>query len=170
MRRSPFVDAFAHHAWATLRLIDTCLELDPEQLATEVPGTYGSVLATMRHIVGADSWYLFDLTGDPARRVEADRMDLRELREVMGGDGAAWSELLARDPDPDEIVHEVDEDDGFERDAPIGLRLAQALHHGSEHRSQICTALTTIGIEPPSLDVWDYGLASGRSGEVLPAS
>jgi uncharacterized damage-inducible protein DinB len=170
MRRSPLVDAFAHHVWATLRLIDTCLELDPGQVATELPGTYGSILDTMRHIVGGDSWYLFDLTGDHARRVEAEPMDLRELRGVMEADGVAWSELLARDPDPDEVVHEVDEEDGFERDAPIGLRLAQALHHGSEHRSQICTALTTIGVEPPSLDVWDYGLASGRSVEVMPAS
>jgi uncharacterized damage-inducible protein DinB len=36
------------------------------------------------------------------------------------------------------------------------------VHHGTDHRSQICTALTTLGIEPPSIDVWDYGEQDGR--------
>ena len=168
MTRSLVADAFEHHAWATQRLIDVCLELTPEQLETSVPGIYGSIIATMRHTVGADSWYLFDLTGDPGRRIEEDGMDLGQLRAVMEADRAAWSQLLARDPDGDEVVHEVDEEDGFERDAPIGLRLAQALHHGSEHRSQICTVLTNLGIEPPSIDVWDYGVSTGRSVERMP--
>ena len=32
MSRSLVDDAFAHHVWATLRLIDTCLVLTGEQL------------------------------------------------------------------------------------------------------------------------------------------
>jgi len=51
MGRSPIDEAFAHHVWATLRLIDGC-ELSPEQLEAAVPGTYGSILETMRHLVG----------------------------------------------------------------------------------------------------------------------
>ena len=113
--------------WATLRVIDACLELSPEQLETAVPGTYGSILDTVRHLVGADSWYLFDLTADPARRIEGWQMDLGRLRDAMEADGPAWSALLVGDPDPEVLVHEVDEDDGFERDAPIGIRLSQAL-------------------------------------------
>jgi uncharacterized damage-inducible protein DinB len=70
--------------------------------------------------------------------------------------------LLATGPDPDLVVTEVDEDDGFERDAAMGIRLAQALHHGTDHRSQICTALTSLGVEPPSIDVWDFGADTGR--------
>jgi uncharacterized damage-inducible protein DinB len=57
-------------------------------------------------------------------------------------------------------------DDGSETHAPLGVRLAQAIHHGTDHRSQICTALTTLGIEPPWIDVWDYAEAVGRSREV----
>jgi len=44
-------DAFAHHVWATMRLIDACLPLSPDQLASGVPGTYGSILETMRHLI-----------------------------------------------------------------------------------------------------------------------
>jgi hypothetical protein len=54
MTRSDLSDAFAHHVWATLRLLDVCQELGPEQLETAVPGTYGSILDTMRHLVAAD--------------------------------------------------------------------------------------------------------------------
>ena len=170
MSRYPLEDAFAHHAWATVRLIDACTVLTPERLAAAVPGTYGSILDTMRHLVGADSWYLFDLTGDAARCIEEGEMDLGHLRAAMQDDGEAWLLLLGDHPDPDTVVHEVDESDGFERDAPIGIRLAQALHHGTDHRSQVCTALTNLGVDPPSIDVWDFGLDTGRTVESPPTS
>jgi len=57
-------------------------------------------------------------------------------------------------------------DDGSESHAPRGIRLAQAIHHGTDHRSQICTALTSLGIEPPLIDVWDYGETQGRVSQV----
>jgi uncharacterized damage-inducible protein DinB len=41
------------------------------------------------------------------------------------------------------------------------------LHHGTDHRSQVCTALTTLGVEPPAIDVWDYGVEAGRVVETL---
>jgi uncharacterized damage-inducible protein DinB len=52
----------------------------------------------------------------------------------------------------------------------VGIRLAQALHHGSDHRSQICTILTSIGIEPPDIDVWAFAWSDGRLVEVPPPS
>ena len=171
MSRTLLEDAFEHHVWATLRLIDTCLTLSPSELERAVPGTYGTILDTQRHLVGSDSWYLFEITGDRARRIEEDLMDLPELRSAMERDGEAWSALLAQDPDPDAVLKDVDENDGYERDAPIGIRLAQALHHGTDHRSQICTTLTSLGVEPPGIDVWNFGVEVGRVVDVqLPRS
>ncbi|MGZ8651378.1 MAG: DinB family protein [Actinomycetota bacterium] len=169
MSPSPLDDAFAHHIWATLRLIDACLTLTPEQLNAPVPGTYGSILDTMRHSVGGDTYYLSHLTGDPARDINTEHMDLRELRAAMEADERTWIELLAQDLDPNAVVKDVDEE-GYERDATIGIRLAQALHHGSDHRSQICTALTMLGIEPPFIDVWAFGAETGRVVEIPPTS
>jgi uncharacterized damage-inducible protein DinB len=161
-------EAFGHHVWATTRLIDACFELSPEQLETALPGTYGSILETMRHLVGSDAWYLFDITGDRHRRIEAESMDLTALRAEMEADGASWSRFLAEDPAPGAVLKEVDESDGFEREATIGIRLAQALHHGTDHRSQICTALTSLGIEPPGIDAWNFGLTDGSVAETYP--
>jgi uncharacterized damage-inducible protein DinB len=165
MSRSLLGDPFAHHVWATVRLLDTCLALSPEQLEADVPGTYGSILATMRHLVGADSSYLFALTDGRIPAIDEDQMDLPELRTVMEGNGAAWSSLLTQDLDPDVIVVRQ-RDDGSESHAPMGVRLAQALHHGTDHRSQICTALTTLAVEPPAIDVWDFAEQDGRLVEV----
>ena len=169
MSKSLLEDAFAHHVWATLRVVDACLELNPEQLGTAVPGTYGSILDTMRHIVGADSSYLFVASGERSPLIDEDHMDLPELRAAMEGHGDAWSRLLGEDPDPDAVLVRR-RDDGSETHAPMSIRLAQALHHGTDHRSQICTALTALGMEPPAIDVWDFGVQDGRVVEIVPTS
>ncbi|MGI8617230.1 MAG: DinB family protein [Actinomycetota bacterium] len=169
MTKSLMGDAFAHHVWATLRVIDECLALSPEQLETAVPGTYGSILDTVRHTVGADSSYLSVLSGGRIPLIDEDHMDLPELRTVMESYGAAWSGVLDDDLDPDAVL-ERHRDDGSETHAPVSIRLAQALHHGTDHRSQICTALTTLGVEPPAIDVWDFGVQDGRVVEIPPTS
>jgi uncharacterized damage-inducible protein DinB len=165
MSRPVMEDAFGHHVWATLRLVDVCASLSPEQLEAAVPGTYGSILDTVRHLVGSDSWYLFAITGDRAHRIDEDHMDLPELRAAMEGHGAAWTSVLPQGLDPDAVIV-TRRDDGSETRTTMGNRLAQALHHGTDHRSQICTALTTLGMEPPGIDVWDFGALDDRVVEV----
>jgi uncharacterized damage-inducible protein DinB len=167
MSVSPFRDAFDHHVWATLRLIDTCAELPGERLAASTVGVYGSILDTFRHIVAADSSYLYALTGGAVELIDEEDMQLPELRSLTERYGEDWSELLAQDPDPDAVVVRR-RDDGSETHAPVSIRLAQAVHHGSDHRSQIRTILTSIGIEAPAIDVWSYALAAGRSEERYP--
>ena len=166
MSRSLLTDAFEHHSWATLRLLDVCLALDDAQLATSVPGTYGSILETLRHLVGADNGYLFRCSGERTPLIDEEGMDVAQLRDAMAGDAESWRELIARgDLDPDTDIMRRN-DDGSEFHAPLGIRLAQVLHHGTDHRSQVCTALTSLGIEPPLIDVWDFGEAEGRVAEV----
>jgi uncharacterized damage-inducible protein DinB len=165
-------DAFAHHVWATLRVIDACVGLRPEQLETTAPGTYGSIIGTMRHLVGADSWYLFRTSGErttPIADGDEEKMDLPALRAAMEAHGAVWPTVLAADPDPNTIIV-TRREDGSETHAPMSIRIAQALHHGSDHRSQICTALTTLGIEPPAIDLWDFGSDNGSVTEIPPTS
>jgi uncharacterized damage-inducible protein DinB len=170
MSSSFMEDAFAHHVWATLRVVDTCLELSPQQLETVVPGTYGSILDTLRHLIGSDSWDLFVATGDRASLIREDDMDLSELRAAMESHGPGWSRLLAGDLDPHSMLDEVDPNDGYERHIAMGIQLAQVLHHGTDHRSQVCTALTALGVQPPTIDVLQFGMQVGRVVEITPAS
>ena len=85
MTRSLLADAYGHHVWATLTLLDVCLELDDKQLATDVPGTYGSILAIARHTVGADYGYLYALTGGTYPEIDEDSMSMADSAR---GDGA----------------------------------------------------------------------------------
>ena len=163
-------DAFAQHVWATLRLVDACLALSPQQLDTSVPGTYGSILDTLRHCVGSDAWDLFVATGDRGTIIEEEDMTLPELRAAMESHGPAWSQLLGQDLDPDAVLTEVDEDDGYTRTVAMGIQLAGALQHGTDHRSQVCTVLTSLGVEPPTIDVLEFGAQQGRVVEITPAS
>ncbi len=169
MSRSPLADAFDHHVWATLRLVDACLALSPEQLEGTAAGTYGSILDTMRHIVGSDSWYLYRIGGERTPLIDEDQMGLAELRAIMERNGREWSRIVREDFDPDAMIV-TRRDDGSETHAPLGIRIAQVLHHGTDHRSQICTVLTTLGVEPPGIDVWDYGEQAGRTMELSPTS
>lgn len=163
--RSLLADAFAHHVWATVRLIEACEPLSAEQLATTVPGTYGSILETMRHLVAADRGYLELLSDGALPFVEEAALDMSAMRAVMEADGPVWQSLLERDPDPERVVTRHRED-GSQSRAPLGIRLAQVVHHGTDHRSQICTALTTLDIEPPEIDAWAFAWAEGRLVEV----
>jgi uncharacterized damage-inducible protein DinB len=165
MSRPILADAFGHHTWATLRLLDACLPLSDEQLGTTVPGTFGSILDTLRHLVGADRSYLELLSGGRVSDIDEKDMDLAALRTVIERNGPLWAEVVAGELDPDTMLvrHRAD---GSESHAPLGIRLAQVIHHGTDHRSQVCTALTSLGITPPDIDAWDYADSQGRLAEV----
>jgi uncharacterized damage-inducible protein DinB len=161
MTTSLLGEAFAHHVWATERLIDACDGLTPEQLRAPAPGTYGSIIDTLRHLVASDSWYLsFFREGAPTVDEEAER-SLAELRSTITSNGATWTQVLAGELDADADVAEVG--DGWTFHAPLGLRLAQVVQHGTDHRSQVCTALTSVGMTPPEIDLWSFGEATGRT-------
>ncbi len=164
MTTSVITELVAHNIWATQVLIDACAALTDEQLRTPAPGTYGSIIHTFRHLVGADGWFLSFFRETPAPIEEDGDQSLAELRVAMTTNGAAWLELLAADPDPDKDT--VEHGEGWDFHAPVSLRLAQVAHHGTDHRSQICTALTSFGIEPPGIDLWNYGEANDRTRAV----
>ncbi|MDH3306910.1 MAG: hypothetical protein OEO77_05280 [Acidimicrobiia bacterium] len=167
--RSVLADAFEHHVWATLRLIGICQSLSSDHLGSEVPGTFGSIIETFRHLVGADVSYHSAISGGNVARFDASEMGLAALASVMERNGPAWAAVLDEDLDPEQMVIRI-RDDGSESHAPLGVRLAQALHHGTDHRSQICTALTNRGITPPAIDVWDYAEHDGRLQDLPPPS
>ena len=163
MTKSILTHAFAHHAWANERIFEACGSLGSAQLMAPVPGTYGPIIAILHHLVDADAFYLRVLTGkdDFVYIDENSRFSVDELSAFSKQHEAAYAGYLdtATDPDQDVIEH----GEGFEFHAPLGVRLGQVLHHGTDHRSQICTALTGLGITPPLIDSWDYAEAKGLS-------
>jgi uncharacterized damage-inducible protein DinB len=158
-------DAIAHHIWANERVLDACAGLTPEQLSAPMLGTYGPIIDTLRHIVQADSYYLLIFTDGRVPQIDEDeKPSLDELRAANKTFGREYTALIGGPLDPD--ADTVRRGEGWEFHAPVGLRLAQVVHHGTDHRSQVCTALTSLGIEPPEIDLWAYGEAVGRTRDV----
>jgi uncharacterized damage-inducible protein DinB len=164
MTRTCFFDLARHHVWATETLLDFCATLDDATLLAVVPGTYGSILDTLRHLVDSDVSYIYRLTGawdTHPWRDDVD-VDIPTLRERTGIAGAALIEFLDGPWDVDKIGVGYG-DGGAIFEIPAGVFLTQTFHHANEHRAHVCTALGSIGIEPPETSAWAYSMASERS-------
>jgi uncharacterized damage-inducible protein DinB len=156
------LEAFRHNSWATRQLLAFCRDLSEEQLAASATGTYGSIRATFNHLVLSDGRYLRRLAGGaPAWVDRPDDADLDELAARAEQAGQLWERLLSEPVDAEGVV--VVDDGALEVRA--GVIVAQALHHGNAHREQICAILTSLGIEPPDIQSWEYAWATGRIWE-----
>jgi uncharacterized damage-inducible protein DinB len=80
---------------------------------------------------------------------------------MMFEEADGWARYIATDPETDAGLWRHWSDEMSVR-ATVGVRLAPALLHGTDHRSQARTALTLAGDEPPQVDVWAHGEGVGR--------
>jgi uncharacterized damage-inducible protein DinB len=145
---------FRHHLWSNLRLFDACLTLTGEQLNHSDPGTYGSIRATLIHLVRAEEWYLFLLTDQKGPTPESDaQTPLVKLKERVRQSGMMLLQVI-ENVQPDKLVN-VGE--GKEAEfIPKRVFLLQAIHHAHEHRTQVATLMGQLGIEPPAISGWSY--------------
>jgi uncharacterized damage-inducible protein DinB len=153
----PLVALFRHNLWANLRLLDACAALDEQQLAATVPGTFGTIYDTLGHIVRAEQGYLRRLSGrepeHPLRR--EDTPDIATLHFHAQNTGGGLIEVAAN-VQPSDAKFVKWDIEGQDRTVPDGILLAQVINHATEHRAQIMTILTQLGIEPPELSGWAY--------------
>jgi hypothetical protein len=86
-----------------------------------------------------------------------DGAPLADLRSQLRENRARWAEAL------DELeagtlhasIHH--HQGGYPDTGPAeGLLLLQAIHHGNDHRTQICSTLGALGEEVPELDGWAF--------------
>jgi uncharacterized damage-inducible protein DinB len=156
-------DAFAHEAWANGALLTFCEDLTPDQLRATTTGAYGPIIETIRHHLDAAAWYQHRLGLERLDWEERDvpTADLRELRRRADVVASRWELVFAGPVDPERVI-DTEPDVVPPEHIRSGVYLAQVLNHGSEHRGQVCTIISTLGIQPPELDVWGYAYATGR--------
>jgi len=152
----PLSEAFQHHTWATERLIRHLRDLPEAALSATTTGVYGEVLATLSHLLDADGRYLSYLEGmpPPPKSGPDPTRSLDMLADQLRDQAVRWRVVLARVADLDVTIPA--RGDRPELMHATNLLVAQALHHGDDHRTQICTVLTANGYEAPDLDVWSY--------------
>jgi uncharacterized damage-inducible protein DinB len=148
---------FEHHLWATEVLIEHLEGLPAEQLEVSVPGTYGSMIDTLTHMVDGDTRYLQRLR-DPSPPLAEDRVgiQLSQLRSEMPEHRRRWDGALT-DLEAGRLHSSIlGRDDYPDTDAAESMLLIQAIHHGNDHRTQICSTLGALELPLPEIDGWDF--------------
>ncbi len=145
--------AFGHHAWATEKLLADCMQLSAEQLALTAPGTYGSILDTLDHMISADRSYLSRLRGT-GRKPPLEAGAIEPLQVEFRRTAESWLDYLDSRPDFETLI---DMRDGSKIGAWVIV--AQAIHHGNDHRTHTTTTMMRNGLAIPDLDPWEYATA-----------
>ena len=158
---------FEYNLWANTTIIKLCQQLDDEQLAFEIDGAHGGIRQFLAHMIFAESYYIWTLTGTsfwednfnlakvPREWVELPLETLLDRAQLTG------NKLIevASKTNPD-VRHDATPDDAtpFPYDFTFfnWSILAQAVSHGVEHRTHIKVLLSQLGIEHIDFSVWSY--------------
>ena len=137
-----------------MQLIDTCLTLDEAQLAFAADGTFGSIAATLGHIVFAEERYIFHISGGAQAAGTQRPSEVTTLNDLRARAVASGASLLQLATTIDGGVRVRVGKDAF----PISIEalLLQAIHHAHEHRTHVETMLGQLGMDPPGLSGWRY--------------
>jgi hypothetical protein len=77
-----------------------------------------------------------------------------------------WREVLERVDEIDATMPAFDGPEPYpEIEHAVGLFLAQAVHHGHDHRAHVCSILGAHGLDVPYLSGWDYILVLRSDAE-----
>jgi uncharacterized damage-inducible protein DinB len=165
MMNEVWIEAFQQKDWAMKALIAACEACSIDELTRPAAG-FGSILATLNHLVLADAGYVASLGEGRAvwAVADTDTHDLRELAARVEESGARWARFL-REPIDGERLAFLDEG-AYETHAAVVVM--QALHHASVHGEQVCKCLEALGVEPPDLQPWAYADETGRSRWLRP--
>jgi len=155
MKTDTLTTLYSHHLWANLALLEACAKLTPDQLASRIPGSFGTIYETLEHIVTSEQSYFSRIsTGQRLNRPEnAPHLSMDDMRASLQNTGNGLIEWVPKVQPNDTVVIDWD---GTPRDVPKTILLTQVINHATEHREQIKAILTELGIEPPDLQGWEY--------------
>lgn len=148
-----------YNSWANRRLYAATFAL--EDAAWRPLGLFfGSIHATLNHLLVADRIWLGRLTGKDQDDGPLDKIAYQEM-------GALAAARQVEDERLQQFVADLDEQD-FDRlhryqntsgatfEQPLTQILTHIFNHQTHHRGQAHTGLTLLGVEAPSLDLVVY--------------
>lgn len=146
---------FEHNNWANNQIIQACSSLSDEQLDTEPKSaTRGSIRTTLLHLVAAQQGYLATVTLPVDARRQRVPLEYADLQKSLSLSGEGLL-ALARDASSEPLKNLRQTRDGYLVEPWVIL--VQAINHATEHREQIKSMLSALGLTPPEIDGWTYG-------------
>ena len=156
MTEDIFVKIFEHNNWANMQIIKACSSLSDEQLDAEPQSvTHGSIRTTLIHLVTSQRGYLALLTL-PVDARPSDPLGIADLQESARLSGEGLLALIRDESNFPKI--RLQTRDGFYVEPWVVM--VQIINHATEHREQIKSMLSALGMIHPEIDSWDFGLAT----------
>lgn len=150
-----------YNRWANGRLYDACARLKPEEYHAVRPSFFGSIHATLNHILLGDLAWFGRFTGKPATHIKAlnqilheDFSSLRAAREAKDAEIVAFCDGL--DAAALGSTFSYTNVSGQAFTDPLFPPLMHAFNHQTHHRGQVHGLLSHAGVDPPSLDLIHY--------------
>lgn len=157
MTENVLVRIIEHNNWANIQIIQACSALGAEQLDAEPQSaTKGSIRLTLWHLMDAQQNYLSQLTGMEPRFDWPAPPTFAELLESASASGEGLL-ALGRDESSKALKTEIRKD-GYA--IQTWVVMVQVINHATEHREQIKSMLSSLGVTPPRVDGWAYGRAT----------
>jgi uncharacterized damage-inducible protein DinB len=144
----------AYNLWATGALLDAADRATAEQLTQPLGSSFGTLLGTLQHMLGAEWVWLERFNGrSPASFPGADGLTtIAAIRRLWDEVSAGLDAVIAATPDLDRAVaYRTFKGDSFAQ--PLGDLLQHVFNHGSYHRGQVAMSLRLLGLPAPSTDL-----------------
>jgi uncharacterized damage-inducible protein DinB len=145
---------FAYNRWATGKLLDAAEGATAEQLIQPLGSSFGTLLGTLQHMVGAEWVWLERFNGrSPAAFANSDGLTTiaavrRRWDEISAGLEAVISQAMDLDR---AVAYRTFKGDPFEQ--PLGDLLQHVFNHGTYHRGQVAMSLRLLCLPAPSTDL-----------------
>jgi len=150
------VKLFEHNNWANSQIIQACAALSDAQLDAEPQtATIGSIRQTLVHVVTSQHGYhsLLTLPVAARRAISPSFAELQDAARISGEGLVAWASEPSTYP-----TTQLQTTDGYFVEPWVVI--VQIINHATEHREQISSMLSALGVTPPDLDGWAYGEAT----------
>ena len=154
--------AARYNAWANKRLYAVAEQLSAVELAKDRKGFFKSILGTLNHILLADLIYRERLEKKPTTFTRLDEIIYDNFDELKSAqfDQDEWYKSFCNAMDPEELEGTLSFDTvetGEFFSLPLRMCLTNLFQHQIHHRGQTHHMLGHAGLEPPPLDVVQFG-------------
>lgn len=139
-----------NNRWSNYRLHAVCGALPDEEYHRRRESFFGSIHATLEHILIVDYAYYNRLTGESHSAEDLDRVALTEAQRVSDERLIAYCDRL-RPTSLERVVTFVNSE-GVHNADPVHHVLSHLFVHQIHHRGQVHGLLSTTSVAPPQLD------------------
>ena len=158
----------AHMAWANQKTISHLQTLPQESLTSFATNSQWHVAEIIHHIVDSGDHYAFRISGIPALTKPGEPCieDVKEIADLarIKEQAVIVDKALLECVKLDDIQIEFKNYSGNMVKRWRSTILSQAIHHATEHRAQLASALEAKGFQPvdlDELDLWAFEIETG---------